>query len=103
MRGMEYAKSQGWDSKEKAVFGGAKFIANGYIKKGQNSVYFQKFNVANGPSRVGTHQYMTNMSAGYTESISTKNSYSAYGITNESLVFIIPVFSNMPASTSLPH
>ncbi|NWO23898.1 MULTISPECIES: SH3 domain-containing protein [Mogibacterium] len=103
MRGMEYAKSQGWDSKEKAVFGGAKFIANGYIKKGQNSVYFQKFNVANGPSRVGTHQYMTNISAGYTESISTKNSYSAYGITNESLVFIIPVFSNMPASTSLPH
>ena len=46
---------------------------------------------------------MTNISAGYTESISTKNSYSAYGITNESLVFIIPVFSNMPASTSLPH
>lgn len=103
MRGLEYAKKQGWDTKQKAVLGGAKFIASGYIKQGQNSVYFQRFNVANGASKVGTHQYMTNISACYTESISTKNSYSAYGITNESLVFIIPVYSNMPSSTSLPH
>lgn len=103
MRGLEYAKKQGWDTKQKAVFGGAKFIASGYIKQGQNSVYFQRFNVANGAAKVGTHQYMTNISACYTESISTKNSYSAYGITNESLVFVIPVYSNMPVSTSLPH
>lgn len=103
MRGLEYAKKQGWDTKQKAVFGGAKFIASGYIKQGQNSVYFQRFNVSNGASKVGTHQYMTNISACYTESISTKNSYSAYGITNEALVFIIPVYNNMPASTALPH
>jgi len=103
MRGLEYAKKQGWDTKQKAVFGGAKFIASGYIKQGQNSVYFQRFNVANGAAKVGTHQYMTNISACYTESISTKNSYSAYGITNESLVFVIPVYTNMPASTALPH
>ena len=103
MRGLEYAKKQGWDTKQKAVFGGAKFIASGYIKQGQNSVYFQRFNVANGAAKVGTHQYMTNISACYTESISTKNSYSAYGITNESLVFVIPIYTNMPASTALPH
>ena len=103
MRGLEYAKKQGWNTKQKAVFGGAQFIASGYIKQGQNSVYFQRFNVANGPNKVGTHQYMTNISACYTESISTKNSYSAYGITNESLVFVIPVYSNMPSSTALPH
>lgn len=103
MRGLEYAKKQGWNTKQKAVFGGATFIASGYIKQGQNSVYFQRFNVANGPNKVGTHQYMTNISACYTESISTKNSYSAYGITNESLVFVIPVYSNMPSSTALPH
>ena len=103
MRGLEYAKKQGWDTKQKAVFGGAKFIASGYIKQGQNSVYFQRFNVANGAAKVGTHQYMTNILACYTESISTKNSYSAYGITNESLVFVIPIYTNMPASTALPH
>ena len=33
MRGLEYAKKQGWDTKQKAVFGGAKFIASGYIKQ----------------------------------------------------------------------
>lgn len=102
MNGMNYAKNAGWDTKEKAVYGGAKFIAQGYINKGQNTVYFQKFNVANGASKVATHQYMTNVTVGYTESLSTKASYSAYGITEESLVFMIPVYRNMPSSTSLP-
>lgn len=103
MRGLEYAKSQGWNTKEKAVYGGAKFIANGYIKRGQNSIYYQRFNVANGIGAVGTHQYMTNITACYTESNTTKSSYASYGITNEALVFEIPIFTNMPASTSLPH
>lgn len=103
MRGLEYAKSQGWNTKEKAVYGGAKFIADGYIKRGQNSIYYQRFNVANGANYVGTHQYMTNVSACYTESNTTKTSYASYGITNEALVFEIPIFTNMPSSTSLPH
>ena len=32
----------------------------------------------------------------------TKNSYSKYGITNQPLVFEIPIYEGMPASTKLP-
>jgi len=45
---------------------------------------------------------MTNIMAPYSESLTTKNAYSSYGITNEALVFLIPVYTNMPGSTSLP-
>lgn len=102
MNGMNYAKSMGWNTKQKAVNGGAKMIAGSYINKGQNSIYFQRFNVANGVGSVATHQYMTNLMAPYSEALTTKNTYSAYGITNEALTFVIPVYTSMPTSTSLP-
>ena len=103
LNAIAYAQKQGWDTKQKAINGGASFIANGYINKGQNSTYLQRFNVANGLSRVGTHQYMTNVRAAYDEALTTKSTYARYGITNEKIAFVIPVYSNMPSSTSLPH
>lgn len=100
--GMQYAKKQGWSSKQAAINGAASFLASGYINNRQNTIYLERFNVANGASKVATHQYMTNIMAPYSEALSTKNAYATYGITNESLVFLIPVYDNMPASTSLP-
>lgn len=102
MNGMKYAYNHGWTTQYKAVKGGASFMASGYINAGQNSIYFQRFNVANGASKVATHQYMTNIQAPYGEAYSTKTSYSKFGITNEALTFIIPIYSEMPSSTSLP-
>ncbi len=102
MNGMNYAYNHGWTTQYKAVKGGASFMASGYINAGQNSIYFQRFNVANGATKVATHQYMTNIQAPYGESYSTKVSYSKFGITNEALTFIIPIYSEMPSSTSLP-
>ncbi len=102
LKGLNYAYSKGWYTQTKAVNGGASFLSSGYITKGQNSIYFQRFNVANGLSKVGTHQYMTNIMAPYSEAYSTKTAYASYGITNEALTFIIPVYTNMPSSTSLP-
>ena len=103
MNGLNYAYNAGWYTKVDAINGGANFIAGSYINKGQNSQYFQRFNVANGADKVATHQYMTNLLAPYSESLTTKNTYAAYGITNESLTFVIPIYSNMPSSTSLPQ
>lgn len=100
--GMQYAKKQGWSSKQTAINGAASFLASGYINNKQNTIYLERFNVANGASKVATHQYMTNIMAPYSEALSTKNAYATYGITNEALVFLIPVYDNMPASTSLP-
>ena len=99
---LKYAYNAGWTTQVKAVNGGADFLASGYINKGQNSSYLQKWNVLNGSSSIATHQYMTNIMAPYYEAQTTKSSYSSYGITNESLTFVIPVYSSMPSSTSLP-
>lgn len=103
MKGIEYAYNNGWYTKKDAVYGGCKFTASSYINKGQNSLYFQRFNVANGAGSVATHQYMTNLLAPYSEAYSVKTTYASYGITNEALTFIIPVYNNMPSSTSLPQ
>ncbi len=101
-KGLAYAKKMGWTTPAKSVNGGAKYLASGYINKKQNTIYFQRFNVANGLRNAGTHQYMTNIMAPYSESHITKNSYSKLGITGEALGFIIPVYNNMPNKTKLP-
>ena len=101
-QGLAYAKKQGWTTPAKAVNGGASYLASGYINKNQNTIYLQRFNVANGLKNAGTHQYMTNIMAPYSEAHITKTSYAKLGIDKESLGFIIPVYNSMPARTKLP-
>ena len=100
--GLLYARAKGWTTPAKAVEGGAQELSKNYISKGQYTGYYQRFNVRNGAGKVGTHQYMTNIMAPYSEATSTKTSYTKYGILNQPLVFEIPVYEGMPASTNLP-
>ena len=100
-QGISYARSRGWTTPKKSVNGGASFISRGYIGNGQNTIYFQRFDVTKGLSKVGTHVYMTNVRAPFFEATSTKSAYKSYGITKEALTFIIPVYKGMPSSTSL--
>ena len=82
-----------WNSQYKAIVGGAKWIGNGYINNKQDTLYYQKFNVVN---QVWWHQYMANISAPYSESISIKKTYSDLGILDNSFTFLIPYYKNMP-------
>lgn len=100
--GLIYAYGKGWTTPAKSVKGGAKELAKNYINKGQYTGYYQRFNVRNGEKKAGTHQYMTNIMAPYSEASSTKASYSKYGILSKPLVFEIPIYKGMPASTKLP-
>ena len=100
--GLLYAKGKGWNTPAKAIEGGAAIIAKNYINKGQYTLYYQRFNVRNGEAKVGTHQYMTNIMAAYSESLSTKNSYNSFGVSKQALVFEIPIYKNMPAPAKLP-
>ncbi len=86
-----------WDTREKAIKYGAKFLADGYINNGQNTLYYQKFNTKNGahfPSY--THQYMTNVLAPSSESLSVKQTYIDNNLMDISYTFAIPVYNNMP-------
>lgn len=86
-----------WDTREKAIKYGSKFIADGYVSKGQDTMYFQKFNTKDGayyPSY--TNQYMTNIIAPASEALDTFDAYSDMKYLDNAFTFLIPVYKNMP-------
>lgn len=86
-----------WNTKEIAVRGGAIFIGSSYINIGQDTIYFQKFDVNNEKkSELFNHQYMTNILAPYSESKSIYNGYVKSDLIDLSMNFVIPVYENMP-------
>ena len=94
VNGLEYAKLQGWNSIYKSIAGGSSVVADNYVKKGQNTIYFEKFNVVYTNS-LYAHQYMTNVQAAMSEGT---NMGKAYTDKNQAFVFRIPVYQNMPES-----
>lgn len=86
-----------WNTQYKSIMGGAEYIASKYINVGQNSLYFQKFDVIKNGG-LYNHQYMTNIEAVYSESTSVYKGYNNLGLLNSSFVFVIPVYNNMPAA-----
>ncbi len=98
LNGLKYADSQGWFSPQLAISGGAEFIADGYIKKGQNTSYFQKFNVTK--NNTYNHQYMTAVNGVVNTTYNTYKGYKNYNILDSKKTFYIPVFNNMPDGSS---
>lgn len=92
--GLAYAKAKGWNTRYKSLLGGATLLAESYIAKGQDTLYFQKFNVVN-KDALFSHQYMANVSAAITEGRSTAKGYTDK---QQKFVFRIPVYENMPES-----
>ena len=92
-----------WNSLRKAIIGGAEFISDGYINNNQYTEYLQKFNVNNGQSQVGVHQYMTNVRAPLGEASSTYSTYRNFDMLNNEFVFTIPVYKNMENMYVLPN
>lgn len=85
-----------WNTKEKAITGGAIFIGSSYINKGQNTIYLQKFHInTNANNGLFWHQYMTNVLAPYSESLSIYNGYNKSNLLDIDREFIIPIFNNM--------
>lgn len=93
--GAMYAKSKGWNTAKKSIIGGGTQLGNGYINKGQNTLYLQKFDLVDGGNGFYNHQYMTNVSAAASEAKLMKKAYTDEML-GSALVFNIPVFPNMP-------
>ncbi len=99
LKGLEYAKNKGWNSIQKAITGGAKFISDSYVNNGKDTLYFQKFNVSESSKTPPyTYEYMTNIMAPSSEASSIYNSYKNGGKLNDSYAFKIPVFNSMTAN-----
>ena len=91
--GTEDAYYRPWNTRYKSIMGSAKYVSERYVKKNQNTLYFQKFNVVNSENGLYSHQYMTNIQAASSEAARMKKAYSDL---NTALVFKIPVYNNMP-------
>ncbi len=91
--GLSHAKSMGWNTRYKSLLGGAEFLASKYIGVGQDTLYFQKFDVIS-TGGLYWHQYMTNVTAAISEG---KSVAKAYTDKTQTFVFKIPVYNNMPA------
>ena len=86
-----------WNTKERAITGGAIFIGSSYINRGQNSIYLQKFHVYDtSSSELFWHQYMTNVLAPYSESKLIYNGYANSSLLDSSMSFVIPIYEDMP-------
>ena len=86
-----------WNTKERAITGGAKFIGSSYINLGQNSIYLQKFHVYDTQNgELFWHQYMTNVLAPYSESKLIYNGYAKSNLLDTPMSFVIPIYNNMP-------
>ena len=100
--GLKYAKNHGWNTREKAIHGGAEFIANGYINKGQYTPYLTKFNVdPNATYSTYTHQYMSAVNDPAQTARTVFNAYNNANILDSIAInFAIPVYKNMPNFTA---
>ena len=98
-KGTSYGRP--WNTRAKSILGGAEHYATGYVKRGQDTLYYKRFNVIT-PSYY-VNEYMTNVQGAYLETSKLKNAYKDVN-TDAALVFSIPVYKNTTNTntTALP-
>lgn len=94
---LTYAKSHGWDTKWKALRGGAEFLKDSYIGQGQSTLYLQKFDVLTTGS---LHQYMQNVGGALSEGRTLYRFFAENGLTDQTCSFRIPVYTGMTKAIS---
>lgn len=95
LNGLSYAKTQGWNTPKKSIIGGIGLIKN-YINRGQDTLYYQKFNVTYSPYYV--NQYAQNLFDSQSIASTLKGAYKDANLLDGSFTFEIPLYKNMPSS-----
>ena len=110
-RGLKKAREMGWTDPRTAIIEGAEIVlANNYIKAGQNTKYFYKFDVvgneilqeSDGKKTYSSsyffgHQYMTNIQDPTSQAYNLFTYYTNEGLLDKTLTFNIPVYDDMPS------
>ncbi len=96
--GTDTSYGRPWTSPILSIDGGAQYMTDSYLHRGQNTIYFKKFNTVAQPYYA--NQYMQNLYGAESEGRITYNAYKENGILDNSYVFYIPVYQNMPAYQS---
>ncbi len=96
--GLTEAYEEGWNTRFRALVGGAIKFYEKYLKAGQSTLYFQKFNPIASSGRAFWGQYMGNITAPQTECLRLRTLSPANHETP--IYFTIPVYDNMPSVPS---
>ncbi len=97
VNGLTRAKKEGWNTPVKSIRGGADLISKNYIRQGQDTSYLQKFDV-DPTGGLFWHQYMQAIMAPANEGKFIRGLYADAGALDNTFVFKIPVYNNMPAA-----
>ncbi len=91
--GTDAATYRPWNTRYKSIVGGAVWTAKNYIGRGQDTLYYKKFDFVDTPY---THQYMTHIIGARQEAVTSSKGYTNEMKNTIKLVFKIPVFKSMP-------
>lgn len=95
LNGLKYASDKGWNTPKKSIIGGIGLIKN-YINRGQDTLYYQKFNVTYSPYYV--NQYAQNLFDSQSIASTLKGAYKDANLLDGYFTFEIPLYKNMPSS-----
>lgn len=105
----EWGGSPAWNTRWKALYGGAQKVAANYVGNYQNTIYLQKWNVdprCLNPSGKGRRnfwgQFMQNICAPFHESGNIYRMRKQMKILDLPYNFLIPVYEGMPEQTTDP-
>lgn len=103
INGLKYASTgttynRPWNTRYASILGGAQYLGSGYINQGQDTLYYQKFDLVGVPYN---HQYMTHILAPSLEGVRMSEAYTDKMKLETALVFKIPVYKNMPQELAL--
>lgn len=102
VHGLQKAQTSGWTTPKIAISAAASYLNNNWIKYGQDTLYFEKFDVnfTEGAVFLFGNQYMTNISAASTEASLMYEGYKESNKLDSNFTFYIPVYDNMETNDS---
>ncbi|MCQ2353742.1 MAG: hypothetical protein MJ102_01410 [Clostridia bacterium] len=98
----EWGDSGAWNTRWKALYGGAYSATEKYIKDYQNTSYLQKFNVDARSARNFWGQYMQSIHGAYSAASTFYKSFKENNMLDLPYTFLIPVYEGMPDKCPCP-
>ncbi len=99
LNGLKYANEKGWTTPKASILGGIGLVES-FIKRGQRTLYYQKFNVTYAP--YFQSQYAQNIFDSQSIGQILKKYYSNANLIDSNFTFEIPLYKNMPSSVLSP-
>ena len=98
---LSYSKKKKLTTVEKCLIDGIDFIKSGYINQGQDTLYFEKFDVVGTNSNsLYLHQYAQDVMYAQNQGKQLRIALENINAKDNTYTFVIPLYKNMPSSIS---